>query len=631
MASGTGFFAGKPGYVVTNAHVIGYGPYRIQKPDKVEVVVDSGEPGERTTVAKIFGLDAEHDLAVLRVEMKDMPPALPFGKAESLIETQEVIVFGYPLGEQLAKNVSVNRTTVSRLQKANGSIDKVQLAGGLNSGNSGGPVVNTKGEVIGVSVSVIRNAEGIAFAIPAELTKSFVEDMDACGGDIRIPTWLKQLNDKIDSALTPKRGWAPLKIPAPRPTPITPAKIDGDSVAVKLSSAADGACVGGGGRFVIFHLPDEDRFAILDVCTAKVVKTLAAPDKVLFAASMDALYVVDADNDKIERWSLTTFAKEGSMALPVTSGLTVKAVALGSASNGPLLVQAQSGGRMSERFLFDVALGREIKGSRQLILRTDRERGGRLRASADSRTFVYTHPDGRSEAIVVTDTGYHDAKAPESREGSFATVSGDGQWIYAAGSTGSRGGLLSGPALGSGAPLPAVHGPLVLVPTATKGTVAVHAGRERKALFELPSLPALDAVLSSKKVPHPDQNVFFVPAAKALAVLSPEGNSVTVHKFDVDAMLNAAEDYLFVNAAPPQVVVGKSFDYRLAVKSKKPVSGFQVLLGPAGVVVSDDGRLTWDVPAKFNETTKVAVAITDADGKEHRHEFEVIPTLPPPD
>jgi uncharacterized protein (TIGR03067 family) len=185
--SGSGFFTGnKPGFVVTNAHVVGYGPRELTVPVRIDVVIDSGERTERTAAATVYGLDVDLDLALLKVDGKEMPPPLTLGKSEELSETQEVIVFGYPFGELLGKNVSVNRTTVSSLRKVNGSMDVVQLAGGLNPGNSGGPVANAKGEVIGVSVAKLRGTDTIAFAIPAEKTDRFVDDQFARGGYVRL-------------------------------------------------------------------------------------------------------------------------------------------------------------------------------------------------------------------------------------------------------------------------------------------------------------------------------------------------------------------------------------------------------------------------------------------------------------
>jgi LSD1 subclass zinc finger protein len=185
-ATGSGFFAGKPGYVVTNAHVIGYGPDKIMVPEQVEVVIDSGETNERTFVTKVIAVDVPADLALLKVEGPNLPPVLAFGRAEGLLETQEVAAYGYPFGENLGKNVSINRTTVSSLRKVNGSIERVQLAGGINPGNSGGPVVNAKGEVVGVSVAKLRVTDSVAFAIPAEIAQQFADEQIRTGGEFRL-------------------------------------------------------------------------------------------------------------------------------------------------------------------------------------------------------------------------------------------------------------------------------------------------------------------------------------------------------------------------------------------------------------------------------------------------------------
>jgi S1-C subfamily serine protease len=182
--SGSGFFVKKPedkkpkdkkpadksGYVVTNAHVVGYslgyGKDGIEVPTKLEVVVDSGGR-EQNYKATIYGLDAEKDLALLKVEDANLPPPLTLGKAEELIETQDVNVFGYPYGKKPGKEVTVESTKVSSLRRTNGSLEKVQLAGGIRPGNSGGPVANAKGDVVGVSVSALKIDERIVFAIPA--------------------------------------------------------------------------------------------------------------------------------------------------------------------------------------------------------------------------------------------------------------------------------------------------------------------------------------------------------------------------------------------------------------------------------------------------------------------------------
>jgi S1-C subfamily serine protease len=627
-ASGSGFFAGKPGYVITNAHVIGYGPDRVREPELVQVVINSGEPGEHAVPAKVFGLDAAHDLAVLFLDVPSLPPPLTFGRAEELVETQEVVIFGYPFGETLGKNVSVNRTTVSSLRKANGWVETVQLAGGLNPGNSGGPVTNAKGEVIGVSVAKLRGTDTIGFAIPAETTSRFMDDMIACGGEIRLG-YLQFLGQ---NPLVGQSLWAALRIAPPKPLPITPPKIADAGTEVKLPAAVDSACVGGGGRFIIFHLSAGKELAVFDVSAAKVVKTIPVPEKALFAAGMNALIVADPKGETIDRWNLTTFTKEETADLPVKSGMTVLALAMGSASDGPLLVQALDF-PLGERFLFDITTMKEVKGSRTSAGIGVR-RGDVLRASADGRTFTHSRAKGKASVITVTDTGYHEV-APWPLAEAAALPSGDGQVVYAPGLLTGRAGLRSPIEEAGWTYLPAAHGPLFLaIPQgerAEKHAVEVRAGRDPNSLFELPRVPELEAVLDREKVPQLDRHVFFVPDAKVLAVLAPDGETLTLHKLDVDAQLAKAGDYAFVTSAPPQVVAGKSFSYQLVVKSNSPAVTFKLRSGPPDLTVSSSGRVKWNVPDKLQRAVVAVVAITDEAGKEYRHEIELIPTLPPPD
>jgi S1-C subfamily serine protease len=188
-SSGSGFFAGKPGYVVTNAHVIGQMQAQTREEamagpvQRIDVVINSGEPNERNFIAHVYGIDRVHDLAMLTIDGENLPPPLEFGNAAGLNETDEVIIFGYPFGEQVGKNISINKSTVTSLRKKNGELAMVQIGGGMNPGNSGGPVTNRAGQVVGVSVAKIMGADGIDFAIPAEQAESFVREQLKSGGN----------------------------------------------------------------------------------------------------------------------------------------------------------------------------------------------------------------------------------------------------------------------------------------------------------------------------------------------------------------------------------------------------------------------------------------------------------------
>src|SRR5262245_6770373 len=97
-----------------------------------------------------------------------MPKPLKLETSQTLRETQKIFIFGFPFGSQLGKNVSVNPSSVSSLRKDSmGVLDRVQCNGGMHPGNSGGPVVNGSGHLIGVSVAGIPGTP-IVFAIPSD-------------------------------------------------------------------------------------------------------------------------------------------------------------------------------------------------------------------------------------------------------------------------------------------------------------------------------------------------------------------------------------------------------------------------------------------------------------------------------
>src|SRR5262249_35264353 len=107
------------------------------------------------------------------------------------------------------------------------------------------------------------------------------------------------------------------------------------------SSIAD-VCVGGGGRFLLLHLPRERKLAVFDANEARVVKYLPlAEDKVAFAAGRELLIVGYPGSHVLQRWNLTTFEKEVTVACPVQG--TIGNVVMGSASAGPLLICLEGG------------------------------------------------------------------------------------------------------------------------------------------------------------------------------------------------------------------------------------------------------------------------------------------------
>jgi S1-C subfamily serine protease len=195
-ADGSGFFALKPGIVITNAHVLGMLARQSGPPKSVVVVVNSGAAKEMKLKGTVLGVDRDNDLGVVCVEGDNLPAPLDLETTRALAETQKVYVFGFPYGTQLGKNITVSESSISSL-RTNGTdtVQQIQVNGGIHPGNSGGPVVNTEGKVVGVAVAGIRGTQ-INFAIPAP----FVGDLSR--GRVT-ESWLGEPYVKDDKATLP--------------------------------------------------------------------------------------------------------------------------------------------------------------------------------------------------------------------------------------------------------------------------------------------------------------------------------------------------------------------------------------------------------------------------------------------
>ncbi|HEX3148383.1 MAG TPA: serine protease [Gemmataceae bacterium] len=191
LGSGSGFVVKvekDAAYVATNFHVLA-GPnesrrlrpseaIRLAKAAKIKLVFDSGAKSERTEQADAVAFDPEADLAILRVTGLTDVPAPIKTVPPKLFETMPVFSFGFPFGKalgvgQASPAVTVGKASISSLRLGeNGELSVVQIDGNLNPGNSGGPVVDAKGQLVGVAVATIRDGQGIGFVVPgAELNR----------------------------------------------------------------------------------------------------------------------------------------------------------------------------------------------------------------------------------------------------------------------------------------------------------------------------------------------------------------------------------------------------------------------------------------------------------------------------
>jgi hypothetical protein len=185
---GSGFVIGSDGkdvLVATNHHVAVPKPPPGAKSSSdarsapISVVFDSGMKTQQSYTANVVASDPEMDLAVLRVPgVKNIPQAIPYEEKFKLFETMPVHTFGFPFGEKLSTSkgypsITVGKATISSLRNgSDGELLVIQIDGNLNPGNSGGPVVDSKGRLVGIAVAILRDGQGIGFTIPAnDLTR----------------------------------------------------------------------------------------------------------------------------------------------------------------------------------------------------------------------------------------------------------------------------------------------------------------------------------------------------------------------------------------------------------------------------------------------------------------------------
>jgi serine protease Do len=134
-------------------------------------VVDIGLKSQRSIRAKALRADDKLDLALLKVDSDAGFTALELGKADSLVETAPVVTFGFPfgrrttVGKETYPDMTVLPSKITSLRKDSGRLEGIQFDGQLNPGNSGGPLVDKAGRVIGVAVATVRGA-AMNLAIP---------------------------------------------------------------------------------------------------------------------------------------------------------------------------------------------------------------------------------------------------------------------------------------------------------------------------------------------------------------------------------------------------------------------------------------------------------------------------------
>ncbi len=161
QGAGSGFVIASDGYILTNNHVVN---------DSTKIKVTTSDGTDYS--ASLVGQDPDTDLAVIRVQARDMAQVV-LGDSDKLRVGQMVIAIGNPNGLQNTVTAGVVSATGRTLNSQNGRMIEniIQTDAALNPGNSGGPLVSSHGQVIGVNTAIIAMAQGICFAVPVNTAR----------------------------------------------------------------------------------------------------------------------------------------------------------------------------------------------------------------------------------------------------------------------------------------------------------------------------------------------------------------------------------------------------------------------------------------------------------------------------
>ncbi len=172
VSSGSGFLITEDGYIVTNCHVVDSAKEDPDMSVKVNV------PGYEDLIeAEITGTDVQTDIAVIKIS-GDTYPCVTLGDSDLLRPGELAVAIGNPLGTLEGTVTAGVISAIGRQMNNNGYLmELIQTDASINSGNSGGPLINSFGEVIGVTNAKMGSAEGLGFAIPINVAKPIIESL----------------------------------------------------------------------------------------------------------------------------------------------------------------------------------------------------------------------------------------------------------------------------------------------------------------------------------------------------------------------------------------------------------------------------------------------------------------------
>ncbi|HXX30471.1 MAG TPA: Do family serine endopeptidase [Myxococcaceae bacterium] len=225
QGEGSGFIIDRRGYVLTNNHVV-------DGATSIRVKLDDG----RTLDAEVLGRDPPTDVAL--VKLKNPPanlPVLKLGDSDAMRVGDWVVAIGNPFG--LESSVSVGILSAKARNLHAGTYDDfLQTDAAINPGNSGGPLFNLRGEVIGINTAIVSGGAGIGFAVPSNMAKSLLPQLEKNGSVTRgyIGIGLQKLTPELARALGVPTAQGALVTQVQKDTPGARAGLKQDDVVTQI-------------------------------------------------------------------------------------------------------------------------------------------------------------------------------------------------------------------------------------------------------------------------------------------------------------------------------------------------------------------------------------------------------------
>ncbi len=228
IGQGSGFLVSEDGYILTNNHIV-------ENASKVAVTMKNGKEYE----AEIIGRDPNTDLAVLKIDGKNFP-YLKLGNSNNLEVGQWVIAVGNPLGLSATLTVGV----VSAIDRSNLGLtpieDFIQTDAAINRGNSGGPLLNAKADVVGINTAIATSTGGymgIGFAIPSNIAEHIMEQLITNGTFTRgyLGVVLQQVDQGLAEAFDLKDAQGALVAEVAKDSPAVKAGLQRGDVILKYN------------------------------------------------------------------------------------------------------------------------------------------------------------------------------------------------------------------------------------------------------------------------------------------------------------------------------------------------------------------------------------------------------------